>query len=157
MAKNIADALTALSLVQAAVTASVGGVTFTTARVWKYPPPASAALADTPAWINTWRVEPRTAGASSLRGVLYVVRSQLFIGDVDIDRGIEVATRMHMDYADRLDHNVTLKDAGGVATVSRLNWRGADPTIGTAERNGISYQVLDMFEELLIQGGFAYS
>lgn len=157
MAKNIADALDALALIEAAVTVTFDGSTFATKRVYKYPPAASVSLPDSPAWINSWRVEPRRSGASSLRTVLYVVRAQCLIRDADFDRGIEAATRMHMDFVDRLDGNVTLRDAGGNATVSRLDWRGADPTIGTAERNSVMYAALDMFVELLIQGGFNYA
>jgi hypothetical protein len=92
-----------------------------------------------------------------MRTSLYVVRTQLFINDSDINRGVEAATRMHMDYVNRLDSNVTLKDALGASTVTRLDWRGADPTIGVAERAGQSYQVLDMFVDLLIQDSHAYA
>lgn len=156
MAKNIADALDALALVQMAVTASVGGTTFTTQRVWKYAPPAAHVLTDTPEWINTVRIEPRREGIS-MRRLFYAIRTQLFIEDADNDRGIEAATRMSMDYIDRLDANVTLKDAGGMATVTRLTYRGSDPTFGIAERNSHFYQVLDMWVDVQILTGHEFS
>lgn len=157
MAKNIADALAALALIEAAVTTTVSGVTFATKAVYTYPPAQGNALPTTPAWINVWVLQPRATGASSLRRLRYSVRTQLFIAEADLNRGLEAATRMSMDFIDRLDGNVTLKDAGGAATVSRMDYRGSDPTIGTAERGGRSYQVLDMFVDLMIDGPFNFA
>lgn len=157
MAKNIADALVALGLVESAVTVTFSGVTFATAAVYPYPPKQSDALPTTPAWINSWVLQPRASGASSFRRLSYAVRAQLFIADADVNRGLEAATRMSMDFIDRLDRNVTLRDAGGQPTVTRMQYRGSDPTIGVAERAGRSYQVLDMFVDIQIDGPFVFA
>lgn len=156
MSRNIADALDALALIEDAVTATVDGTVFAVKRVHTYPLRASQSFADTPCFQNTWRIDPGQRG-HGIRRLFYVVRAQLFINEADMDRGIEAATRMHMDFIDRLDANVTLKDSNGDSTVTRLDYRGADPTIGVAERNNISYQVLDMFVDLLIETAQAYT
>ena len=156
MAKNIADALAALVLIENAVTVSVGGVTFATRKAHAYPPPAADALPTNPAWINTWTLSRRESG-HSMRTLFYTVRVQLFIDDADIDRGCEAATRMHVDFIDRLDSNVTLKDALAAATVTRLDYRGVDPSVGIAERGGKRFEVMQMDLDLIIQTGFAYS
>jgi hypothetical protein len=156
MAKNIADALAAIVLIENAVTVSVGGTTFATRKAYAYPPPAADALPTNPAWINMWTLSRRESG-HSLRELFYTVRVQLFIDDADIDRGLEAATRMHTDFIDRLDANVTLRDAGNAATVSRLDYRGVDPSIGVAERGGKRFEVMQMDIDLFMQTGFAYS
>lgn len=156
MAKTIGDALAALVLVEDAVTATVGGVVFATRKAYVYPPPAADALPTNPAWINTWTLSRRESG-HSLRTLFYTVRVQLFIDDADIDRGMEAATRMHTDFIDRADANVTLKDAGGFATVTRLDYRGVDPSVGVAERGGKRFEVMQMDLDLIMQTGFAYS
>lgn len=157
MAKNLADALAALALVQGAVTVTVGGVTFATRRVYTYPPNANDALPTTPAWINQVEMPRAPTTGAQLRRMFYTVRTQCFIADQDITRGIEVATRMHMDYIDRLSSNVTLKDAGGAPTVTRVEFRSPSPMLGTAERAGQRYEVLDMFVDMLIEGPYTFA
>lgn len=157
MAKNIPDALAALALTQAANAATLDGREYRIKRVWAYSPPMSKSIqADTPAWINTFTFTRRPSG-STMRTLHLSVRSQLYVHDADQDRGLEIATRMFADMLDRLDHNVTLKDADGQPTVTRLDYRGADPTLGLGERGGLAYQMVDMWIDLMIQEAFIYA
>ena len=146
---DIRTALTNLIAIQAAVTITVPGA-HTVAVAYKYFPPQDVAVAEI-FFQNDWALvtEERLNGMHRQH---YIVHSQLFVTESDMDQAADIATAMMADYVDRLDADITL---GGAVTNSEL--RGGSPTMGTLRRGSLEYMGLDLFLDLILAEGKTFT
>lgn len=135
---NIRTALDNLATIQLTVSIT-SPITATIARAYKYFPPPEADL-DVPCFANNWSLPtPEQRRPGGLRIQDYVIRSQLFVRDEDLERAADIATAFWVAYIDALDSNI---DLDGAVSIQRP--RTADPAHGPAE-NRPGYYVLDSF------------
>lgn len=147
---NIRSALDRLTTIQAAVSIT-DPATVSVLKAWKYAPPQKAALADVPAWINDWTLISEDR-ANSLRTQEYLVRSQLFVYDADLDRAADIATALFVAYVDDLDADVKLNN-----TVTRQSIRGGEPTLVVLEFGRRSYVGVDVLMSMTMREGATFS
>lgn len=118
-------------------------------KAHKFPPNRQQAIAESPAWINTWtlnRIEWTLSGATARRQEFYSVNCQLFVLDADLNRAAEVASAFLPKFVTALGQDHTL---GG--TVLFADVRGGDPTLGLLEWAGQGYAGLNLFVDVELE------
>ena len=107
-------------------------------RAYKYTPPQSSSLPDTPCVLNTWSLTSQELDIS-LRILFYTIRMQLIVHDSDQDRAADIASSYMNAIITAQNADVTL---GGSVNQSIL--RGSDPTLGVLSWAGVDYIGLDL-------------
>lgn len=111
-------------------------------RVHKFPPNRAQALADCPAWVNTWTMT-RTDAQAGHWFEFYTVHCQLFVNDADLNRAADIATAFHVAFVIAMETDFRLS-----GTVLGVYPRGGDPTLALLEWAGQGYVGLDEFVDL---------
>jgi hypothetical protein len=117
------------------------------AKAYKTVPDRDQQLPDLPCWINTWAFTQDDWGTNLAVGS-FVVRSQLFLGEKDLDRAADQAAAFFEAWITAFRADVTL--AGAVTSIAL---RGANPTLVMLEWGGQSYMGLDLFMDLIFTEG----
>jgi hypothetical protein len=115
------------------------------ARAYKYTPPMSSALPDTPCWMNSWTLVNQELDIS-LRILTYQINMQLAVEDSDQDQAADIAS----SYMNALitAHNADVQLDGSVTSSSL---RGGDPTLVALQWAGVVYIGLDVVLDVEIK------
>lgn len=112
-------------------------------RVYTYYPKQDELL-EAPCFMHTFTlVDERRFNAQ--REHLYVVRTQLWVGNSDKDRAADIAAAFLAKWMDAFDDDVTLNGACTHQTV-----RGADPTLALLEYSNLASVGLDLFMDIVM-------
>jgi len=114
-------------------------------RAYKYTPPMSSALPDTPCFLNTWTLTNQELDIS-LRVLFYTIRMQLIVHDADQDQAADIASSYMNAIITAQNADVTL---GG--SVNQCFLRGSDPTLGVLQWAGIDFIGLDLLLDVEIK------
>ncbi len=148
---DIRTTLDALIVIQAAVSITTPAVV-AVKKAWKYVAPQGSTIPETPCFMNDWTLRP-VQQAPSLRIQPLRIRSILYVKDADIERGLDIATALFVDYQDRLGADIKLGgniDGGGTLS-------GPDPTLGGVERSGAMYAAVETFLDFEIKEAFTWA
>jgi len=107
-------------------------------RAYKYTPPMSSALPDTPCFLNTWTLTNQELDIS-LRILFYTIRMQLIVHDSDQDQAADIASSYMTALITAHNADVTLN-----GSVNQCMLRGSDPTLGVLQWAGVDYIGLDL-------------
>ena len=119
--------------------------TLAVAQAHKYFPDRAEVI-ESPGWINEWSLVEEERGASGTRRHTYIVHSQLFVQDADLDQAADIASEFFDQYMTALDADVTLN---GACTIQVL--RGGQPTLVTLQWAGdLTYIGLDLFLDVIM-------
>ena len=116
-------------------------------RAYKYMPPMSSALPDTPCFMNSWTLMEQELDVS-LRILTYSVHMQLAVEDSDQDQAADIASSFMNSLITAHNADVTLD---GSCTQTFL--RGGDPTLAVLQWAGVSYIGLDLLLDVEIKDG----
>ena len=111
-------------------------------RAYKYTPPQSSSLPDTPCVLNTWSLTSQELDIS-LRILFYTIRMQLIVHDSDQDRAADIASSYMNAIITAQNADVTLDGA-----VNQSILRGSDPTLGVLSWAGVDYIGLDLLLDI---------
>ena len=111
-------------------------------RAYKYTPPMSSALPDTPCFLNTWTLTSQELDIS-LRILFYTIRMQLIVHDSDQDRAADIASSYMNAIITAQNADVTLDGA-----VNQSILRGSDPTLGVLSGAGVEFVGLDLLLDI---------
>jgi hypothetical protein len=120
-------------------------------RAYKYTPPMSSGLPDTPCFLNSWTLQSQELDIG-LRILLYTIRMQLMVLDSDQDQAADIASSYMNAFITA--HNADIQ-LGGSATLTTL--RGGDPTLAVLNWAGIDYVGLDLFLDAEIKDAVSIS
>jgi hypothetical protein len=123
-----------------------------------FPSQATTAAIATPCVMNEWTLT-RIERDISLKTEFYTIHSQVLVRDADLDRAAWIATAFMPVYAAAFDQRAE-DGAGGVSLnglVVNQTVRGGNPTLGRVERTEGVYMSLDLFMDVTIQSGVAFS
>lgn len=120
-------------------------------RAYKYTPPMSSALPDTPCFFNSWTLQNQELDIG-LRILFYTVHMQLAVLDSDQDQAADIAS----SYMNALitAHNADVQ-IGDTVTLSQL--RGGDPTLAVLSWAGTDYIGLDLFLDVELKDAVSVS
>ena len=120
-------------------------------RAYRFMPPMSSALPDTPCFFNSWTLQNQQLNIS-LRILSYTVRMQLAVLDADQDVAADIAS----SYMNALitAHNADVQLSGS-CTLTTL--RGGDPTLAVLNWAGQDYIGLDLFLDIEIKDAVSVS
>jgi flagellar capping protein FliD len=120
-------------------------------RAYKYTPPMSSALPDTPCFLNTWSLTNQELDVS-LRVLSYTIRMQLIVHDSDQDQAADIASSYMNAIITAQNADVTLN-----GSVTQCELRGSDPTLGVLNWAGVDYIGLDLLLDVTISDAVATS
>lgn len=120
-------------------------------RAYKYTPPMSSSLPDTPCFFNSWTLQNQELDIG-LRILFYTVHMQLAVLDSDQDQAADIAS----SYMNALitAHNADVQ-IGDTVTLSQL--RGGDPTLAVLSWAGTDYIGLDLFLDVELKDAVSVS
>ena len=120
-------------------------------RAYRFMPPMSSALPDTPCFFNSWTLQNQQLNIS-LRILSYTVRMQLAVLDADQDVAADIAS----SYMNALitAHNADIQLSGS-CTLTTL--RGGDPTLAVLNWAGQDFIGLDLFLDVELKDGVSVS
>ena len=147
---NIRSALAALRTLEAGL-AITSPVVASIKRAYLYMPNQATVAPDAPCVMNDWSL----TGIERVGGIRiqkYAVHIQLFVDDSDQDQAADIATAFQVAFVDALDGATSLS-----GTVVMADLRGGSPTLALLERAGRAYIGLDLFLDLTLKEGKAFS
>ena len=114
-------------------------------RAYKFTPPQSSSLPDTPCFLNTWTLTNQELDIS-LRILFYTIRMQLIVHDSDQDQAADIASSYMTALITAQNADVTLN-----GSVNQCFLRGSDPTLGVLQWAGVDYIGLDLLLDIEIK------
>jgi hypothetical protein len=139
---DIRAAMTRIIAVQAALTIT-DPIAASIKKAWRYTPPQSQTVTETPAFINSWTLNQETRYSNGYRRHDYTVHMQLLVEDSDKDRAADIASAFHAALLTAFDADVQLAGACSGQTI-----RGGDPTLANFEFAGNPYIGLDLYMDI---------
>ena len=120
-------------------------------RGYRFMPPMSSALPDTPCFFNSWTLQNQELDIG-LRILFYTIHMQLAVLDADQDVAADIAS----SYMNALitAHNADVQ-IGDTVTLSQL--RGGDPTLAVLSWAGTEFIGLDLFLDVELKDAVSIS
>ena len=147
---DIRSALDKLIVIQAGLSITAP-INLDVGKAYKYFPPAKEALPNDPCWMNEWTLAS-VERFIDLRVQNFIVHSQLFVNDPDLDRAADIASAFMDAFLTKLDADITLGQS-----VTQHNLRGGNPTLGSLKRGNQTYMGLDLFLDLEMKEAVGFS
>lgn len=148
---SLVSAINRLIVIQAALSIS-DPVAYSVKKAFPYFPAQSKALADLPAFINTW-TRTELNETASFRTSKYLITTQFAVGKVGVedDQMALVATAFFEKYTIELGHDVAL--AGQATLINET----AEDALRRWELGGYAYMGFEHHLEIQINEAFVYS